>query len=171
MDKATVAILISVGSLLVAGLSLGWNIYRDIVLKPRVKVSVGKRTIHHSTLRKPLPKLILSATNLGPGTVKLSMIQFRNATLWMRLTRATKQGVIIHDYAEPMSAKLPATVEPGDRIDLLLPWDEECCMSDPCTHMGISDYFGRLHWAPRADVKETRKQWLKDFGGGAQPRS
>ncbi len=167
MDKATIAILVSVGSLLVAGLSLGWNIYRDIVLKPRVKVSFGKRMIHHSTLPKPLPKLVLSATNFGPGAVKLSMIQFRNATLWKRLTRATEHAVIIHDYTEPMSAKLPATVEPGDQIDLLLPWDEKCCMSEPCTHMGISDYFGRVHWAPRSDVKATRERWLKEFTGRA----
>ena len=167
MDKATIAILVSVGSLLVAGLSLGWNIYRDIVLKPRVKVSFKKGNIHHSTLAKPLPKLALSATNLGPGQVKLSMIWFRNVTLWKRLTRTTQLAFIVPDYTEPMSAKLPATVEPGDRIDLLLPWDEKCCMSAPCTQMGISDYFGRVHWAPRKDVKAAREQWLKDFPGKA----
>jgi hypothetical protein len=167
MDKATIALLVSVGSLLVAGLSLGWNIYRDIVLKPRVEVSFGKRVLHHSTLPKPVPKLNLSVTNLGPGPVKFSMIQLRNATVWNRLTRTTKWAVVMHDYTEPLSARLPATVEPGDRIELLLPWDEECCMSAPYTHIRISDFFGRVHWAPCKDVRATREQWLKDFADKA----
>jgi hypothetical protein len=163
MDKATIAIIISVGSLLVAGLSLAWNIYRDIILKPRVKVRFGLRMLQHDTFPEPVPKMIISVTNFGPGVVKQNIILYRNATLWRRLTRTVQQGVVIFDWTEPMSAKLPATVEPGDKIDLLLPWDEKCCMSEPCTHIGILDYFWRAHWAPRAEVKATREQWLKDF--------
>jgi hypothetical protein len=164
MDKATIAIIISMGSLLVAGLSLGWTIYRDFAMKPRVKVSFGMRMLFHNALPKPVPKIVISVTNLGPGTVTFGMIRIRNVTLWRRLTGTTQQGLIFYDSAtEPMSAKLPATVQPGDRIDLLLPWNEQCCMSEPCTDIGILDYFDRVHWAPRADVKVTREQWLKDF--------
>ncbi len=44
IDLGAVAIFISVFSILIAAFSLGWNIYRDVILKPKVKVAFGIRT-------------------------------------------------------------------------------------------------------------------------------
>ena len=35
MDNALIALCISIFSVLVASLSLGWNVYRDVILKPK----------------------------------------------------------------------------------------------------------------------------------------
>jgi hypothetical protein len=40
VDTAQWALLISLMSAAIAGCSLGWNIYRDVVLKARVRVTV-----------------------------------------------------------------------------------------------------------------------------------
>lgn len=45
MNKDEIAILVSLISLGVAALALGWNIYRDIILKPRLRVTVQKALI------------------------------------------------------------------------------------------------------------------------------
>ena len=105
----------------------------------------------------------IAATNFGPGIVNLSMIQAQYSTLWTRLSRKTKHAVIMFDYTNPMSAKLPAKVEPGDRIDLLLPYDEACFLKDELTHVGISDFYGRIHWASKKQLRTAREQWLNEF--------
>ncbi len=162
IDLGAVAIFISVFSILIAAFSLGWNIYRDVILKPKVKVAFGVRTIH-SPAMAPTDHVILTATNFGPGDVKLSMIQAKNTSLWKRITRKAQYAVIIHDYTNPMSAQLPTKVEVGDKIDLLLPYDEDCTLKSGFTHVGISDYYGRVHWAPRTEIRKAVERYRKDF--------
>ena len=43
MSSGQIALLISFGSLLVAAISLGWNVYRDVIRKPKlvIKLMVG----------------------------------------------------------------------------------------------------------------------------------
>jgi hypothetical protein len=45
MSLALIALLISGLSVAVASLSLGWNIYRDVLVKPRVNVRMGIRQV------------------------------------------------------------------------------------------------------------------------------
>lgn len=164
METEVIALLLSVFSISVAALALGWNIYRDVILKPKLKVDFGIKKIVHQTFTEPLTKLIITATNFGPGRIKCSMIQFMNAPLWRRLLRKTEYAVILSDSENPMSRKLPATLEVGDQIDLILPYDKDCFLSSPCTHIGVSDFFRRVHWAPTKQVKKAREQYLKEFG-------
>lgn len=111
------------------------------------------------------PKFIsITATNFGPGPVNLSMIQARYSPFWKRVLGKSEYAVIMHDYTNPMSARLPAKVEAGDRIDLLLPYNKECLLHRDWTHIGINDFFGRHHWATRKQIETARKEWLKDFG-------
>ena len=72
MSPGQLAILISVASVFVAALALGWNIYRDVVLKPRVRVRFHIASILGEQGRLGT-YLSLSATNHGPGRVRLSM--------------------------------------------------------------------------------------------------
>jgi hypothetical protein len=57
-----IAIVVSLISICVASLSLGWNIYRDIGLKPRVFVKFGVTYLDFHEDRK---SLAISVTNLG----------------------------------------------------------------------------------------------------------
>jgi len=45
MDTAQAAILISICSAIVAAFSLGWNVYRDVVLKAKVMVTFAVKNI------------------------------------------------------------------------------------------------------------------------------
>jgi hypothetical protein len=151
---------------LIACLSLGWNIYRDVVLKAKVDVSFAIVTlIHPSSPTKP-QYLNLKVVNFGPGPVTVSMICAKNTSLWMRLRKRTKRAVITADYTNPLSAKLPAKIEVGDKIELLLPYDKDCFLRHPFTHVGVNDYYGRRHWAPKGELKKAYETWKKDFFGG-----
>lgn len=168
MDQ--IAILISLFSVVVAGTSLGWNIYRDVVLKARVRVDFGVRLIIRDAMPERPKYIVLTATNFGPGAVNLSMIQAKYAPLRKKIGRSAEHAVVMWDHTNPLSVNLPTKVEPGDRVDFLLPYDDACMLKRDWTHVGISDFFGRVHWASSKQIKAARREWLKDFaqqGAGA----
>ena len=163
MENNIIALTLSIISLFIASLSLGWNIYRDIVLKPRVKISFGVKILVHPSIPGRPKYLDITATNFGPRDVNLSMIQMKYSGFWLWLFKKSQYAVIIHDYKNPMSAQLPNNVKVGNKICLLLPYNKDCFLSNPCTHIGISDYYGRIHWAPKKHLKEAKEQYKKDF--------
>ena len=122
---------ISLFALLVSAISLGWNIYRDVILKARVKVRFSLSSIHSNAFEKPLDFLVLTAINFGPGRVTLNMITLMEAPLWRRLFRCPKMAVMIYDYKNPLSAKLPAKIEVGDKAELLIRWEKDCFLGKP----------------------------------------
>jgi len=162
MNKDEIAILVSLISLGVAALALGWNIYRDIILKPKLRVSVKKALIAVEGFPNK-NHFIISAVNFGPGIINLNIIRFMHSSLFKKIFRKWKHGVLIHDYRNPLSGQLPSKLDIGEKIDLIFPWDDCLCKKNP-THIGIADSFGRTHWAPKKQVKKVNKEWNAEFG-------
>lgn len=158
-----ISICISLLALITSAVSLGWNIYRDIVLKPRLKVKFAIITIVHSTFKQPLTSLSLAATNFGPGSINCQMIQLKTVSFWRWLLRKSKHAVMIHDYENPLSAKLPAKLEVGEQLVLLIRYEKDCFLKDNITHIGLSDSFGRIHWASEKDVRNARRTYQEKF--------
>jgi hypothetical protein len=174
MSIAEIALIVSIASAIVASLSLGWNIYRDIVLKAKVDVSFAVVTLIDQARADRPQFLNLKAVNFGPGVVTISTIIVKDAPAWHLFLRPRKLAIITPDYTNPLSAKLPAKMEVGDKIELLLPYDREAFLKEAFTHVGLSDYFGRIHWAPLKDYAKVSETWEKDFSGsrgraGARP--
>ena len=163
MTTAQIAIIISVISATIAGLSLGWNIYRDVILKAKVIIGISIVDIVEQGNPDVQLSINIAATNHGPGPVKLSMIQVKNSSWWRWLFRQEEYGIVLQDQTNPVSGKLPHKLEVGDSIDILLPYDNDCFLSHGWSHVGLNDYFGRVHWAPSKKVKVSVKQWKKDF--------
>jgi hypothetical protein len=162
MKPELIAIVISCFSFGVAALSLGWNIYRDVILKARVKVSVAKMIVASEGMASS-NKLLISAVNFGPGKIRLNIIRYMHSSLMKRLFRTWEHGVLIHDYRNPLSGQLPITLDIGEKIDLIFPWDKENICSAKPTHIGIADSFGRTHWSPSKEVKKCLDAWERDF--------
>lgn len=158
------ALIVSIGSAVIASLALGWNVYRDVVLKPKVVVSFSIVFIVHETLPHRPQYMNITATNFGPGAVTLSSIVARNAPLWRRILRKVQYAFITPDYTNALSGRLPVKLDTGDKVELLLPYDAECLLSHTFTHVGLTDFYGRSHWAPRHAMKKAHAEWSKDFG-------
>lgn len=163
MANDKIALIVSIGSAIVASLALGWNIYRDIVLKAKVIVSFSVIFIFHETLPDRPKYLNITATNFGPGVVSLDTIVAADRPLWRRLFRRVRYAMINPDYSNPLSGRLPAKIETGDKIVLLLPYNDQCLLSHKFTHVGLTDFFDRTHWAPASDLKKAHAKWLRDF--------
>jgi len=157
------ALIVSIFSVLIASLSLGWNIYRDIILKAKVDVSFAIVTMIHETLPHRPQYLNLKVTNFGPGVVTVSTICVREVSLWKRIRKKIQYAIITPDYTNPLSTRLPAKLEVGDKAEILLPYDKDCFLSSSFTDVGVNDYYGRTHWAPREHLKKAYATWRKNF--------
>lgn len=158
-----VPIGISLLSLVVGGVALGWNIYRDVVLKARVNVRVAVVNIVDRGGHFGDSKISITVTNHGPGPVRIQMIHGKIAPLWRRLLRRSRYFVVMQDTTDPLSGRLPAKLDVGDSIDLFLPYEERAFLSGEVTHIGVTDSFGRVHYAPRTALKAAKEQFSKDF--------
>jgi len=157
------AILISVFSMLIAALSLGWNIYRDVVLKPKLSVSVAIKTIVGAGIGRSPEMVCVSATNFGPGSIKLNAILLKDSSLLRRITRNVRNAYIVHDYENPHTSELPIRLEVGESANYFFRYDQDCLLSESFTHVGLSDSFSRVHWASKRSFQKLRNRWLVDF--------
>lgn len=128
MTTAELAIIISILSAVIASLSLGWNIYRDVVLKAKIIIGLSVSTIVQRGNPKRLEYVIIKATNHGPGSVNLSMVQMMDSSWWKWLLRKKKYASVIHDYTNPLSGQLPHKLEVGEKIDILFPYNADCML-------------------------------------------
>jgi hypothetical protein len=158
------AIWISIFSAILAATSLGWNIYRDIILKPKLKISFSVRVLVGEGVKNK-SYVFLEGTNFGPGKINCQMITGMNACVWKRKFWAKEHFIVFHDYKNLLSGQLPKTLEVGERISLLLPYSttKDCILTTSFTHIGISDSFGRTHYANSKDIRGAKNQFIKDF--------
>jgi hypothetical protein len=163
-------ILISFGALMVSVFSLGWNFYRDVVLKARVRVTIDVSNIHHADSVQG-PFISINVTNLGPGVIICESIRLERRSclgfLGWRVSRLLhlryEHAHVMHDYTNPYSSSLPKKLDMGEKLSLLLPFKEDASLSVDPTHVGILDSFGRLHWATRSSLSRAKAQFFQEF--------
>ena len=158
---------ISAVALVLSGFALGWNVYRDVIMKPKVVVRFAVVKLFgggQSQLQQTGTYLNMTATNHGPGAVELNMISGKVAGFLQRMSRRVQHFVILADYTNPMNPQLPKRLDVGEVLNLYLPYDKDCFLGNKpkSTHIGISDSFGRVHYAPRKEVKVARKAFDGD---------
>jgi hypothetical protein len=150
---------LSVVAIVLSAISLGWNIYRDVVLKPRIKVSAKVCALMQMGVNtKPPIKLMVTAVNFGPGDVYCQGVIARRSNIWRRFTRRVDNWFIVQE-----SPDLPQKLGVGQSLNVLLPYEKAGIIEHPFTHIGISDSFSRVHWVSRSDQKRLRAQIRKDF--------
>lgn len=142
--SGTISLLISMSSLLIAALALGWNIYRDVIMKGRVKVRFGWKAIIDGQKKTP-DMIMLSGVNHGPGKVVLRMIFTKNTSLVRLLSRKVEYGFVkLLEQPSEYSDKLPKELDIGDELNLMFPSSAGFASTD-FTHIGLLDNFNKIH--------------------------
>ena len=157
------ALCISVLALITSALSLGWNIYRDVVMKPKLRISFGVKHITETSGKQGSLQIILSATNYGPGQITCQMTTLKKSSLVRHVLGRVEHSIVIQDYTNPICSKLPSRLNMAESTTLIFAYNKECFLQTRPTHIGISDSFGRIHWAPRASVREAIRKYEIDF--------
>lgn len=164
METSGYALLISIISVSIAGIALGWNIYRDLQ-KPRFKVDIGFNVPFGEEGAISEPLFTLSGTNFGPGKIKLIGISLKPRWAKIKLLfKRARFGFLIHDYKNPLSNQLPCDVEVGESKNFVLIFNEDCFLKDNnFVRIGIFDSFRRTHWVTRRKYKDVKKQYKEKF--------
>ena len=152
--------------MLVAAISLGWNIYRDVIIKPKLRISVRVGKVVRERPEQNLDRVIVSITNFGPGKTRAEMLRLQVFSWWPRvLLRQKRYGVVIFDYRDPLSGQLPAKLDVGDKVDLTFRFaDDLFLLNEEFTRVGIADPFGRVHWCARSEYRRAQKEYREQFG-------
>lgn len=166
MQTAEWAQIISVASAIVASLSLGWNVYRDVVFRARCRVSIANvRFFNVPGVHNEQVFVSIGVTNLGPGPLMLQSIALHRWPFWSWFYKAERrQAIVNHDWHSPVSSKLPIKLEVGETATYPLPFEADCFLQVDWTHVGINDSFGRTHWARRAQLAKCHAAYIKAFG-------
>ena len=160
MEKQ-IPIIISTLSFIIAAFSLGWNVYRDIILKPKLRVTFMLADIVSISSGEAECRIILSAVNMGPNSLNLQMIYTKTSSIWLILLRIVEPGVIM--YNNPLGGSpLPCRVDVGDIATFLFDYDATF-IQKRFTHIGIRDSFGRVHWAASRDVRRAKRLYKKEL--------
>jgi hypothetical protein len=152
----------------VSAFALGWNVYRDVYLKARLRLVFGLYTVHHDSFPKPIWRYSFSATNLGPGKIKLTSLALRDYSIWKRITRRVKHAIVIHDFKHPLGGRLPCDLDVGEKMDLTFAPEDCKWLGEDFTQIGINDSFGRTHWCNEQQMAEAKKKfhekaWTRDL--------
>ena len=150
--------------MLIATFSLGWNIYKDVILKPKIKVSFKVISFVHDSPKGEAPVIHLKAVNMGPGQITTCMPTSKSTSLRKKITRKTQYWNISPDFSHPLSSKLPHRLEMAESTNLFFPYKEDCFLKNKFTHIGIYDSFSKYHWAAKEDLEAAQKQYRNDFG-------
>jgi hypothetical protein len=155
------AIYISLVSILVAAVSLGWNIYRDVIVKPKIKVTITRGSIYHPPYPEGRQRVCVSATNFGPGKTRACMLRLKQSSWWRKIFRRETDATLMPDYEDPLSEKLPKDLDIGDKVCLSFRLLPNLFIKGNSTHIGIADPFGRIHWCSRKNYKHAKELHLK----------
>lgn len=160
--KVELPILISFGALVISAFSLGWNVYRDVIRKPKLRVSFGiKRIASNGQLGDEL--ISLSGTNCGPGEICCTGVVITKDSIARRLKRQWRLGFGVPDFSHPMCHKLPRRIDMAEEVNLVFPLSAECVLAYRPSRIGISDSFGRVHWASERETREAVATFVKKY--------
>lgn len=163
-DNIVIPLIISIISVAIALFALGWNVYRDVILKPRLKVKFSVGVIVHPIQGASPEKLDVTATNFGPGKISLRGLRLKNK----KFLRTAKYAFLMHAYTDQFSAQFPCDLDVGDMKTFLLHFSERCFLKDPYTHIGIIDSFGRIQWTSRKQFRKVKKTYDMRFKNSEQ---
>jgi len=141
------SLYVSLGALAVSIFSLGWNFYRDVVLKPRLRVTVAITDIIRGADSEG-PFINVTGVNHGPGSIICNGVLGKKVS-WLPFLKK-KYFYVMEGYDNPLSDRFPKTLEIGDSVNQFFPYNQESFLSTDPTHIGLRDTFGRMHWASRS---------------------
>ena len=176
MNTADWALAISILSFVVALGGFIWNVWSKFIYpKPRVRVKCA--FVHIIELGRPETNdaVSLIAVNHGPidVTLRTSLLVKRN---WFGVS--TGYGILkpLFNYPAEKRTLGPSTGFPkklavGEQFSVLFIPNHSSIASDEWSQIGFDDTFGRIHYARRRDLKETRRhvsEYIEKHGAESQ---
>lgn len=97
------------------------------------------------------PHIFVDALNMGPVSNRFGLV-FCRESWWQRRIEDTGGAFIYPDYAHGATTRGSVRIEVGDTATSVFPYDADCFLKEDFVQVGVSDGYGRMHWAPRAQL-------------------
>ncbi|MTD99844.1 hypothetical protein GIY56_06065 [Paracoccus sp. YIM 132242] len=150
---AWLPLLVSGLSLVVSAFIAGWTVYKDVVRKPRFRVSIGVKNIYQGSTTIG-PDIWIEALNLGPSPNRIGVPFGRPS--WIKRTFLRRMGFFIgYDHSHAGASAKGQRVEVGDMAAFVLPLSSDFVDAD-FAQIGVSDGFGNLHWCKKSNVRAAK---------------
>ncbi|MDI3336396.1 hypothetical protein QKW60_08265 [Defluviimonas aestuarii] len=151
--------LISLGvsgvSLVVSAFLAGWTVYRDVIQKPKFRVTIGVKKVHQGGLPEIGPDIYIEALNLGPLPNRIG-VPYATPSWFRRRVLRKEAAFIGYDHRHIAHTATGQRVEVGDSATFVLPLDSEFIDEPNFSRIGVSDGFGRVHWSTRANYRRAQ---------------
>lgn len=157
----TSQVLIALGSLAIAVLTVVLTLRRDRGLRPQVKVSL-KVALADTDGDNVVYKILFIATNMGPGEVHLVSIPLKSLRRHKK-GGGYKWGSVLPEGQPGGPGKLPVTLAVGKQALVLLPYRADSFLCVKHARAGLGDSFGRTHWVPKKELRAAEATYEKDF--------
>ena len=142
----------------------GWTIYRDAIQRPRFRVSIAVKTIYQAGQEPVGPHLYVEALNLGPLPNRLGVVWCRKSWRERLVNRPAYIINVYPDYGHMAATPSAERIEVGDTGTFVFPYDVDCFLKiEDLAQVGVSDGYGRTHWAPRQQLRKVRKKFREEF--------
>lgn len=156
------ALYVSILAFCVGAFSLGWNIYRDVVLKPRLRSRINvMNPLEDGKLGDPL--IIVSGTNHGPGIITCTGIVFQFGSFWERLVRRPSTGIVNLTNGKNVGDDLPRKLDRSEEVTVVLPLTKDCLLSKRPFRVGFYDSFAKNHWVDKLSLKRAVERYDETF--------
>lgn len=169
MTTADWALLISLISATISLAGFIWNVWSKFIYpKPRLQVSIAQMVLVGEGWEDGPKTVSISATNHGPSDVTVRFAVARSQKKWYQIRYKT--NAMLNPYSGypydlssqgPYSGGLPKKLAVGEEFSLYFPVAREWFEKERFVDFGVNDTFNRLHWAPRRQVRNTRKDVLE----------
>lgn len=167
-----IATITALTAICISAFNLGWNIYRDAIRMPKFKVSIAIKKIVQKGRPEEGPLIFLEAVNLGPSPNRIGLPFARKG--WLQrslLDRKRGRAMVYPDFSHWAASKPSTRVEVGDSVTFIFPCVAPTFLDENFSGIGISDGFGRMHWAPRRQLREARTRYAANTAGQTRESS
>lgn len=161
--KELIPLITSAIAILISSLTLGWTIYRDAVRKPRLRVTIGIRSILQDGLPADGPHILVESLNIGPIPNRTGATHLRKGWLNRRIDPDNSYAFVIADYRHWACSKAGDRLEVGDAARFIFGYNEKCFLKDDYIQVGIADGYGMVHWTSRKNYKAIKTRFLREF--------
>jgi hypothetical protein len=145
MDKEIITVILAIWGALLSSIAIGWNIFRDLVGRGRLRVScyIGNIVGGPEGI-DPNNYLVWSITNIGKEPVVLTHIG---------------GGFKDKEFMLTPHAQLPRMMQPGEYI--LEYTNSLNLLEDDLKFLAAIDSLGKKYKAPRKQVRRLKKEYAR----------
>lgn len=103
---AVIALFIACFSMIIGAISLGWNIYKEIIFKPKLIVNLGVSVLVGGGAKETI--ISLRGVNSFQGSVTVNIPVLKKTGYFRKLFKCEKNWIINPDHSHPYCSALHA---------------------------------------------------------------